>query len=208
MGILDGQLAIITKNTMKKVMEDKGYVFFEEGEFNLNIIGIRNASRRADLFDDNLIVLYKEGLDWVVNSYQITTEPGHRILRRPINAEKGTAILVPGQYRGAYRIGNHKSYTALVQRGGKVKVWRDDNKDSKPDYKGEQEEGWFGINIHKHSGPINRKDTGGVSAGCQVFRSSQDFYEFMDLCDIAADNWSNSFTYTLLNSEDIYKEEK
>ncbi len=49
MGILKGQLATITKNTMRKVMEDKGYAFFEEGDYNLNIIGIRNASGRADL---------------------------------------------------------------------------------------------------------------------------------------------------------------
>ena len=59
MGILKGQLATITKNTMKKVMEDKGYAFFEEGDYNLNIIGIRNASGRADLFDDNMIIIEK-----------------------------------------------------------------------------------------------------------------------------------------------------
>jgi len=206
MGILDGQLAIITKNTIKKVMKQKSHLFFEDGDFNLNIIGIRNASRRADLFDDTLMALYKEDNEWTINSYSITTEPGPRILRRPINS-KGTAILIPGQYRGAYKIGTHKTYTALVQKGGKVKVWRDDNKDSKPDYKGEEDEGWFGINIHKHSGPNNRENTGGVSAGCQVFRSSQDFYEFMDLCDVASDHWGNNFTYTLINSEDIYKKE-
>ncbi len=207
MGILEGQLATITKNTMKKVMEDKGYAFFEEGDYNLNIIGIRNASGRADRFDDNMIVLYKDNGKWMIHSYEITTEPGHKILKRPINS-KGTAILIPDQYRGAYRIGTHKTYTALIQRGAKVKVWRDDNRDSKPDYKGEEDEGWYGINIHKHAGSDTREDTGGVSAGCQVFRSSKDFYEFMDLCDIAADTWSNSFTYTLLNSEDVYKEEK
>ena len=32
MGILEGQLATITKNTMKKVIEDKGYAFFENGD--------------------------------------------------------------------------------------------------------------------------------------------------------------------------------
>ena len=44
---------------------------------------------------------------------------------------KGTAILVPGQYRGAYKIGFHKGkYKALVQ-AKPVKLYIDNDKDNK-----------------------------------------------------------------------------
>ena len=68
--------------------------------------------------------------------YAATTEPGTSILQRPI-VKGGTAILIPGQYRSTYKIDTHggkRKYTALCQRSGKVKMWRDDNGDRKPDY--------------------------------------------------------------------------
>ena len=142
---------------------------------------------------------------WIIHSYEATTEPGPNILKRPI-VKGGTAILMPGQYRSVYRVdihGGKRKYTALCQRNGKVKIWRDDNRDRKPDYSGPVHEGMFGINIHRQWGSDEREYTGGVSAGCQVFRSSKDFYEFMELCNKGADAWGNSFTYTLVNSGDI-----
>jgi len=192
----------------KGVLDAKKYAFFEKGDYNVNIIAVRNGSGRADIFDDFMNVVYKIDGEWVVDSYIITTEPGPRILRRPLQsvAHKGTAILVPDQYRSTYQIGLHggkRKYIAIVQRGGEVKVWRDNNRDSKPDYVGEKDEGWYGINIHRHWGSDEKDYTGSVSAGCQVFQSSKDFYEFMDTCNIAAERWKNSFTYTLLEERDL-----
>ena len=208
MAKITGLCARLMAERYQEVFLNKGYAFFENGDFNLNIVGVRNDSGDASKFDDFIKIFYKVDKEWVCNIYPATTEPGTSILRRPIKAvrHKGTAILVPGQYRSTYRIGTHggkRSYTALVQRGAKVSVWRDNNRDSKPDYHGPEEEGWFGINIHKHWGSDARVNTGGVSAGCQVFQSSQDFYEFMDICEQAADRWGNSFTYTLLEERDI-----
>jgi hypothetical protein len=63
------------------------------------------------------------------------------------------------------------------------------------------EEGKFGINIHKAgnmSSVVNK-----WSAGCQVFKNASDFEEFMDIVRHARDNWGNSFTYTLLEEQDI-----
>jgi len=208
MARLTGLSAKIMVEQYKKVFAEKGYAFFEKGDYNLNIVGVRNNSGSASKFDDFLNVLYKVDGDWVCDVYAATTEPGTSILRRPIKEvrHKGTAILVPDQYRSTYRIGTHggkRSYTALVQRGGKVRVVRDNNRDSKPDYHNPEEEGWFGINIHKHWGSDARVNTGGVSAGCQVFQSSKDFYEFMDTCQESADKWGNSFTYTLIREDDL-----
>ena len=86
-----------------------------------------------------------------------------------------------------------------------MKIWRDNNRDRSPDYNGPIQEGSFGINIHRQWGPDDREYTGGVSAGCQVFQSSKDFYEFMETCQVAADMYSNKFTYTLINDTDIEK---
>ena len=207
MARLTGLSAKVMVEQYKKVFSEKGYAFFENGDYNLNIVGVRNDSGDASKFDDFLNVLYKINGEWVCDVYPATTEPGTSILKRPIKSvrHKGTAILVPDQYRSTYKIGLHngkRKYTALIQRGAKVRVVRDNNRDATPDYHGPEEEGWFGINIHRQFGSDARINTGGVSAGCQVFQSSQDFYEFMETCNLSKDEWGNRFTYPLLDERD------
>ena len=36
-----------------------------------------------------------------------------------------------------------------------------------------------------------------------VFKNAKDYYEFIDTCQVAADRFSNSFTYTLIGEEDL-----
>ena len=209
MARLTGLSARIAAARYKTVFENKGYAFFEKGDYNLNIIGVRNASGDASKFDDFLKILYKVNGQWICDVYPATTEPGTSILKRPLKGlrDKGTAILVPGQYRSVYKVGTHggkRKYTALVQRNGPVEVYRDNNRDSKPDVKSTpREKGMFGINIHRHWGPDEREYTGGVSAGCQVLQSSKDFYELMETSNISADRWGNKFTYTLIMEQDL-----
>ena len=205
MARITGADAEILVDRFRKACEAKGHAFFENNDYNLNIMGVRNDSGKADRFDDNLNVIYKIDDQWVVDAYSATTEPGVNILKRPIY-KGGTAILIPGQYRGAYSIAIHggkRKYRAVCQRNAKVKIWRDDNRDRNPDYTGPIHEGMFGINIHRQWGPDDREYTGGVSAGCQVFQSSIDFYEFMETCQISADMYGNKFTYTLFDERDI-----
>tara|TARA_B100000989_G_scaffold295257_1_gene275918 strand:+ start:800 stop:1432 length:633 start_codon:yes stop_codon:yes gene_type:complete len=207
MAKLKGLAAKVLADQYKKTLKNKGFVFFENGDYNLNIIGVRNDSGDASKFDDFINVIYKVNGNWVCDIYPMTTEPGPSILKRPLKsvAHKGTAILVPGQYRSTYKIGWHgnreRGHMALCQRGGKVSVWRDNNRDTTPDYHGPEDVGWYGINIHKHRGSNARINTGGASAGCQVFQSSVDFSEFMETCSDARDKWGNSFTYTLLEEQ-------
>lgn len=209
MSKITGPLAELLAEDMSHVFEQMGYAFFKKGDYNLNIIGIRSRSGSAQTFDDNMLVVYKVKSKWCVECYEITTEPGTRILKRPLKevAHKGTAILVPDQYRGVYQIGWHgsksKGHVALCQRGGKVKVWRDNNRDEKPDYHGPADEGWYGINIHRHRGSSAQINTNGVSAGCQVFRSNTDFNAFMKTCESAKKKWGNNFTYTLLTQSEV-----
>ena len=208
MAKLTGLSAKMTAEHYARVFTNKGFAFFERGDYNLNIVGVRNASGRPDIFDDFINLFYKIDGEWVVNTYVATTEPGPNLLRWPLKSvrHKGAAILVPGQYRSVYQIGTHggkRKYTALTQRGGPVKVYRDNNRDSKVDTNVDIEKGMFGINIHRHWGPDEKEYTQSVSAGCQVFQSSKDFYEFMDICHKAADKWGNSFTYTLLGEQEL-----
>tara|TARA_A100001011_G_scaffold110812_1_gene117347 strand:- start:17 stop:676 length:660 start_codon:yes stop_codon:yes gene_type:complete len=211
MAKLTGLCAKVLVEQYKNTLLNKGYAFFEKGDYNLNIIGVRNDSGDASKFDDCLVVAYKINRDWVCDMYCITTEPGPSILKRPLKevAHKGTAILVPDQYRKTYRVGWHgkknTGHMALVQRGTKVRVVRDNNRDAIPDYHNPEEKGWFGINIHKHRGTKARVNTGGVSAGCQVFQNSRDFHEFMETCEMASEAWGNQFTYTLLEERDLKK---
>ena len=208
MAIIRGMHARLIKEQVETALKRKGYAFFDGNKkYNLNLVGIRNSSGSAKKFDDTLLVLYRDDdKDWELLSCEITTEPGPSILRKPIN-EAGTAILVPDQYRGVYKIDTHggkNRHIALCQRNGPVKVYRDTDKDGIPETVGREiQEGMFGINIHRHARPDEKEYVGGSSAGCQVFKSSRQFAQFMDVCNRAADKYGNSFTYTLIKEKDL-----
>lgn len=189
----------------KTLLEKKGYTYFTRGNYNLNIIGVRsNTNKRVtNKFDDVLVVIYKDNNDVVVRKcFEITTKPGLYYMNNPANS-KGTGILVPNQYRGCWEIGFHQGkYKALCQRKP-VTVYRDNNRDSVYDLEpNNTDTGIFGVNIHKAG--TNSTQVDKWSAACQVFANSSDFATFMKLCDnqIANSN-GKTFTYTLLNEEDL-----
>tara|TARA_Y100000593_G_C4310100_1_gene337940 strand:+ start:365 stop:991 length:627 start_codon:yes stop_codon:yes gene_type:complete len=207
MAIIKGLHARLLAENLELALDRLRYAFFDNNRpYNLNLIAVRNRSGSSDKFDDVLFVVFRDkDKEWEVRSYEITTEPGPRILRKPIN-EKGTAILVPGQYRSVYKIDTHggkNRHIALCQRNGKVWVHRDDDRDGKPDEKLVMEHGMFGINIHRHAREDEKEYVLGSSAGCQVFKSSRQFAQFMELCNQAADIYGNSFTYTLLEEKEL-----
>jgi hypothetical protein len=188
----------------EKLFKKKGYAFFTNGAYNLNIIGVRAAGAQiTNSFDDVLLLIYKTPTgQWSKQIYQITTDPGRYYMLNPAQ-RKGTAILVPGQYRGAYEIGLHRGkYQALCQRKP-LKVYRDDNKNEIYDYdQSKLDEGLFGINIHKAGAFSKRVDT--WSAGCQVFASDTEFKSFMNYCNKQIENGhGKTFTYTLLKEEEL-----
>ena len=189
----------------KQLFEKKGYVYFEKGNYNMNIIGVRSNQNNkvTNKYDDCLVLIYNTDSGWKRQIYNITTEPGFTIMKAPSNA-KGTAILAPGQYRGAYKIDKHNGkYDALCQRNKVVKIYRDNNRDEVYDYKPETiDTGMFGINIHKAGTFSKRVDT--WSAGCQVLASETEFRAFMNYCDKQIKyGHGDTFTYTLLKEEDL-----
>ena len=189
---------------IKQVLESKGYAFFTNGVYNLNIIGIRNPNLVANSFDDTMVVIYKFGGEWITKVYPITTDAGTYWLKNPMS-NKGTAILVPNQYRGVYSIDLHNNkYNALCQRNGKVEVYRDNDKDLILDMDSAKiEKGMFGINIHRSNPFSESLKVDKFSAGCQVFKRVKDFNEFMEICQKSKALWGNSFTYTLIKESDL-----
>ena len=65
--------------------------------------------------------------------------------------------------------------------------------------------GLFGINIHRATkwGGKKSSKVDKWSAGCQVIAANDDWTLFMKIMRKARDTWSNNFTYTLIESNDI-----
>jgi len=206
MATIKGLHADLIVENLKSVFKKKNYAFFDNNKpYNVNVIGCRSDQTKANEFDDCLFLIYR-GADksWTVHSYQITTDIGIRYLKSPIN-DDGAAILVPGQYRGVYSVSKHRGkYDALCQKNGKVKVWRDDDRDKILDMDDSTiQEGYYGINIHRAAATGEMEYVNGYSAGCQVFKAARDFNEFMALIKLSAKKYDNKFTYTLITEEDL-----
>lgn len=187
----------------EKIFANKGYAFFTKGAYNLNIIGVRHKGAKVtNHFDDYLVVIYNTDKEKNVRRvFQCTTLPGKKAMEHPMTI-KGTAILKEGQYRGAYKVAYHKGkYKALCQKKPLI-VYRDNNKDKVYDLSPLSiDKGIFGINIHKAGDNSTLVD--GWSYGCQVLAKSLDFSTLMRLVDKSARIYGNSFTYTLINEEDL-----
>jgi len=184
--------AILTRS------KDAGHTIFTRGAWNLNIIGVRSAARKANVFDDQMHVAFKDETgQWVNLSFECTTDPGAYWLAKPMQVT-GTAIMAPGQYRGSHKIGKHRGkYTALVQTGGRVSYFRDNDKDEILDMEpGTEQSGYIGLNLHKAGSDSTSVDR--WSAGCQVIANSLEFDIFMALVQKSASLYGDTFTYTLL----------
>lgn len=181
-------------------LESLGHKILWEGDFHLNLFGIRNPNAQSNSFDDIFGCAYTENGLWKVHYWPSTTDPGTYWLENPMRSD-GTAILCPGQYV-SWKIGPHgkTKYEALVQRAGPVKVWRDSNKDEILDHEGEQIEGWYGINLHRSSLRGESAEINKWSAGCQVHARLDGFHEMMALAHKQRDTLGiEEFGYTLMD---------
>lgn len=197
-----------TREQIEATIKSKGYRWFDVGDYNLNIVGVRNSNTHGvvtNKFDDKITVSYNEGGVVKYFEFTATTDPGSHWERNLLN-EDGVAILVPGQYRGSHTIGLHQGkYEALKQKKA-VKVYRDKNKDGKYDTTPQNiQEGIFGINIHRATAREGGESTqvDKWSAGCQVIANNDSFEKFMTIVKESAKLYGNAFTYTLIESKDI-----
>tara|TARA_R110002074_G_scaffold99217_1_gene214397 strand:+ start:505 stop:1113 length:609 start_codon:yes stop_codon:yes gene_type:complete len=197
-----------TRQQIEEALKAKNYKWFENGDYNLNIVGVRNSetlNKVTNKFDDYITLSYKIDGKWQFHCFDCTTDPGTHWVENVMN-DKGVAILKPGQYRKSHKLRLHGGkYLALGQQNP-LTVYRDNNRDDKYDLdESKTDTGIFGINIHRASKYEGKKSTNinKWSAGCQVIAANDDWHEFLDICQQAREVWSNNFTYTLIESKDL-----
>lgn len=199
-----------TKEQIEKAVKGKGYTWFENGDYNLNIVCVRTIHKDKDgkinnkvtnLFDDYITLNFKIDGKWQSFSWMATTDPGNKAFLKPSN-KNGVARLIPGQYRSTHEVRKHQGkYDALCQKfGAKLKVWRDNNKDLIMN-ENKIFDDVSGLNIHKAGTASTYVEN--WSEACMVFKYAKDFEVFMKYVKIALKKYSNSFTITLIESTDI-----
>lgn len=198
-------MKLYTIDELTKEMHRLGHTVFDKGDYNINTVSVRssenfNGDSVKNLFLDRLYVFYKINNQWIIRNYDVTTIPGLTYFNTPYNAAYGTAILVPGQYKGCYQLGYHYSYPALVQVG-MVSCYRDTDRDSIIDMDPATiQSGYYGINIHYSMDGVQTIDN--FSAGCTVLKNgpvSDKYKQFLWHYQTSIiKGYKNLFTYTLL----------
>ena len=198
----------LTKDIIEKAVKEKGYKWFETGDYNINIVGVRNSDTGNEVtnkFDDKITLSFKCDNQWEFYCYDCTTDPG-RYWVENIMRKEGVAVLKEGQYRGSHKIRLHQGRYEALGQNGPVTVYRDANKDGKFDLSDDNTQtGLFGINIHRATkwGGKKSSQVDKWSAGCQVIADNDNWHTFLGICQSAREIHGNSFSYTLIESKDI-----
>jgi hypothetical protein len=178
-----------------------GYPVFENGDYDINLIGVRSAERVAGAFDDKIHLCFKINDEWQHHCFAATTDPSEYWLKN--GRSIGTAIMVSGHHKGLWALGKHRGkYDALVQVRS-CPVYRDNTRDEILDLDSNTivENSLVGLNLHRaHSSTdFAVESVGRYSAGCQVIQKAQDFNLLMQFCKRQKQirGW-NSFSYTLI----------
>ena len=190
------ELASRAMNTYDK----KGFEWMDRGDYDINLLSLRNSLRNWRNWDDVLYAIYRVDGEWVVEEFSVTTEPQGGVVTRGAVWKKegraGTAILQNGQWK-AYATGLHRGKPAITQQGI-VTVWRDGNSNATLDYENSkgidgrsgEDTGRFGINVHGHSvadSTVEWKDKKGWasgSAGCTITKYGSEIPTILyPLCD-------------------------
>ena len=198
----------MTREGIKSAVKAKGYVWFNDDankSYDVNIVGVRNllpGRKVTNVFDDKMTLSYKDktGAERF-HEWDITTDPGAKAMREFHNPA-GVFRLIPGQYRGMWAIGLHQGKYEAMRQVKPCKGWRDKNKDMIFD-ETLVVEGTFGINGHRSNPKTQSEYVENWSEGCQVFKRLKDFIEFMAIMNKAKAIHGNSFSYTLLTTNDL-----
>ncbi len=153
--------------------EDEVNIVYIDG---VNRDGTKNQNKNNAFDDARIVIQYKAGKPVIIGAWEAVTSTAKYYTENRINS-KGAARITWGQQR-AWQVGlHHGKQEALIQTGGEVSVYRDDNEDYKRD--GDKiDTGWFGINQH---GGYNfpHDDVKTASAGCLVGRMVDGHEDFM-----------------------------
>lgn len=188
---------------VKALFEEKGYRFYDDGPFNVNLYGIRNGYSIVDEFNDIIGICFRDELNnEVCIESKGTTKPGLKWLKDKKGNMNGTAILIPGQYSKCWTFGDHRgAYEALVQSPyAKFEVWRDDDSDGEFDIGGDVYYDVTGLNMHTTSLINEISRVGAYSAGCQVRQDDHNHWMVMAAVERSAELFGSLFSYTLFEA--------
>jgi len=148
----------------------------------INMFGIQNENKmNEDVINDWICIA--DNKTKIIYKFRGSTNPGIYYTNHLINSKlKGVAHIANGYHPKVYVVGFHKGkYEAMVQRGAKIRIWRDVDKDFKKSTKDIVCKGWFGTNIHKMSDWKVLTRIGRYSAGCQIIADPKEFRQFMSI---------------------------
>jgi hypothetical protein len=202
-----------TYEQLQNTVLSKGYNFFDTGAYNLNIIMERTTHQITNEFDDWMHIAFKdENGSSVVMSIPATTKPGlngNGAVLAPNS--RGTAILVPDQYKHSHKFYDtdkgweHYPFNGeYFRQMASVKVWRDKEKRLNIEQcEDNTDEGLFGINIHKMSNPGKTGfPVNNWSEGCQGAEEPH-FKTILPIVREAVSRYGDVFTLTLIESTDF-----
>ena len=199
-----------TYDSVRAAVLEAGYRWFEPSDkpWDVNLVCLRTPETVADRFDDAVTIsCHNSHGAPIFGLYKATTDPGLAALTQDQRRPEGTAILVPGQYRGSHVIRSHKGtsgYQAICHdyNADSLPVYRDANQDGIVDRRGTVytgSKGGRGINVHRANAHRESTVVGRWSEGCMVVADPGDFAELMVIARAARDVWGNRFTLTLLD---------
>ena len=137
----------LTKEIIEQGVKAKGYKWFETGDYNINIVGVRNSDTGTEVtnkFDDKITISFMCDGSWEFYCYDCTTDPGKYWVEN-IMRKEGVAILKEGQYPGSHKIRLHQGRYEALGQCKDVTVYRDANKDGKFDLS--DDEGGATVNL-------------------------------------------------------------
>lgn len=180
----------MVKPTIKQLQEEFAKHKYDFA-MKFHLVGVRSRANVPNRFDDLVGVVKDDEVYW----FTATTNAGRHWLLNLMNP-KGTAMVVPNQYKNSWVLGYHKGqYKALTQYAP-IDVYRDSNKNEIAEVTTNIERGIFGINIHRANPNAISTLVEKWSAGCQVLNNPQEFAQLISMCEASGNKF---FTYTLFN---------
>ena len=188
---------------IQRTCQRLGYQWFA-GEHDLNLVAVRGRDPRSDLFECWFTATHVRAAYAVAHyAFQATTKPGLSARLDPSNVD-GVAVMVPGQYRKLWRLGQHKGHEALVQSSALL-VARDSDHDPLVDPDMTKLFPATGINCHRAGAERASRQVSAWSEGCQVLADPDDHAFLMTLArrQVARGASFETFTYTILTMDQM-----
>lgn len=199
----------LTYDKVKQIFEKKGYLFYDNGTFNLNIGFVRESDEFTNELTDTMFIAYRD--EFLLRRcicLPATTKAGFSpALFNPkvVAGMMGVAVVKPNQYRGTWQFVD--SYVGWLkypyfQQIKPIDVYRDANGDKHID-KEQVQNGLFGINIHRMSGI---GVFGGIlnnwSEGCMGI-DELNWRKILPVIRSAVKIYGINFTATLIEKSDL-----